>query len=222
MSRRGESGPSSRTLRHLLFATDAWVKRAILGDPSPWDRLDLPHDEMPEESSVPRDRGARPSLDEVLALRADRVATVRQVLADLTDAKLGGMTEPVTEPGYPELESCTPNGTSTCSSRGRPDPWGRMTQRPSRSSVTAWRPSSERCPRAAPRTITATSQVDRPFQGERAGLDDAPTRIVDGGFRRADAGRERAAWRSLRLLIGIMHDAAFSRMPCLSRIEPFR
>jgi len=93
------------TLRHLVFATDAWVKRAILGAPSPWDRLDLPHDEMPDEPSVPRDRGARPSLDEVLALRADRMATVRQVIADLTDEKLAGMTEPVMEPGYPEPES---------------------------------------------------------------------------------------------------------------------
>jgi hypothetical protein len=36
------------TLRHLIFATDAWVKRAILGDPSPWEPLDLPHDEMPD------------------------------------------------------------------------------------------------------------------------------------------------------------------------------
>ena len=93
------------TLRHLVFATDAWVKRAILGDPSPWDPLDLPHDEMPDGPSVPRDRGARPSLDEVLALRADRMATVRQVIADLTDEKLAGMTEPVMEPGYPEPES---------------------------------------------------------------------------------------------------------------------
>ena len=25
------------TLRHLVFATDAWVRRCILGDPSPWD-----------------------------------------------------------------------------------------------------------------------------------------------------------------------------------------
>lgn len=33
------------------------------------------------------------------------MATVRQVLADLTDDKLAGMTEPVTEPGYPEPES---------------------------------------------------------------------------------------------------------------------
>jgi DinB superfamily/Pentapeptide repeats (8 copies) len=93
------------TLRHLVFATDAWVRRAILGEPSPWDALDLPHDEMPDDPSVPRDRGARPSLDEVLALRADRMATVRQVLAGLTDEQLGGMTEPVLEPGYPEPES---------------------------------------------------------------------------------------------------------------------
>jgi uncharacterized protein YjbI with pentapeptide repeats len=93
------------TLRHLVFATDAWVRRAILGDPSPWDPLDLPHEEMPDEPSIPRDREARPSLDQVLALRADRMATVRRVLADLTDATLAGRTVPVTEPGYPEPES---------------------------------------------------------------------------------------------------------------------
>lgn len=93
------------TQRHLVFATDAWVRRALLGEPSPWDPLDLPHDEMPDEPSVPRDRDARPSLDDVLALRADRMATVRQVLADLTDERLAGRTEPVPEPGYPESES---------------------------------------------------------------------------------------------------------------------
>jgi DinB superfamily/Pentapeptide repeats (8 copies) len=93
------------TLRHLVFATDAWVKRAMLGDPSPWDPLDLPHDEMPSEPSIPRDREARPSLDEVLVLRADRMATVRQVLAGLTDDTLAGRTVPVAEPGYPEPDS---------------------------------------------------------------------------------------------------------------------
>jgi hypothetical protein len=93
------------TLRHLAFAADAWVSRAILGEPSPWHPLDLPHDDMPDEPSVPRDRDARPSLDEVLALRADRVATVRQVITDLTDEQLTGMTERVAEPGYPEPES---------------------------------------------------------------------------------------------------------------------
>jgi DinB superfamily/Pentapeptide repeats (8 copies) len=93
------------TLRHLVFATDAWVKRAILGQPSPWDPLDLPHDDMADEPSVPRDRDARPPLDQVLVLRADRMATMRQVLAGLTDDKLAAMTEPVMEPGYPEPES---------------------------------------------------------------------------------------------------------------------
>jgi hypothetical protein len=93
------------TLRHLVFATDAWVKRAILGDPSPWHPLDLPHDEMPDEPSIPRNRDVRPSLDEMLALRADRMATVRQVIAGLTNEKLAGMTEPVMEPGFPEPES---------------------------------------------------------------------------------------------------------------------
>jgi len=93
------------TLRHLVFATDAWVRRAFLGEPSPWDPLGLPHDEMPASMPVPRDRDARPSLDEVLALRADRMGTVRRVFAALTDAELAGMTVPVMAPGYPEPES---------------------------------------------------------------------------------------------------------------------
>jgi DinB family protein/pentapeptide repeat protein len=93
------------TLRHLVFATDAWVTRAILGKPAPWHPLDLPHDEMPDTPGVPRDRAARPSLSEVLALRADRMATVRQVFTGLTDEQLAGRTEPVMEPGYPESES---------------------------------------------------------------------------------------------------------------------
>jgi DinB superfamily/Pentapeptide repeats (8 copies) len=103
--RVGDEWSFIETLRHLVFATDAWVRRAILGDPSPWDPLDLPHDEMPDQPGVPRDRDARPSLDEVLALRADRMATVREVLAGLTDQRLAGTTEPVTGPGYPEPES---------------------------------------------------------------------------------------------------------------------
>ena len=92
-------------LRHLVFATDAWVRRAILGEPSPWDPLDLPHDDMADQPGVPRDRTARPSLDEMLVLRADRMATVRQVLADLTAEQLAGSTDPVLEPGYPQPES---------------------------------------------------------------------------------------------------------------------
>jgi hypothetical protein len=93
------------TLRHLVFATDAWVRRTVLGEPSPYDALDLPHTEMPDEPGVPRDHTARPTLDEILALRADRMAGVREVMAGLTDDRLAGSTEPVPPPGYPPTES---------------------------------------------------------------------------------------------------------------------
>jgi hypothetical protein len=93
------------TLRHLAFATDSWIRRAILGDPSPWDPLDLPWDEMPDTPGVPRDRDARPSLDTVLKLRRDRMSTVCQVIEGLTDASLDGDTEPVEGPGWPRPRS---------------------------------------------------------------------------------------------------------------------
>jgi hypothetical protein len=93
------------TLRHLVFATDAWVRRAILGDPSPWHPLDLPWDEMPDTPGVPRDRAARPSLEVVRELRSDRMSTVRQVIEHQTAASLDGRTEPVHGPGWPPPRS---------------------------------------------------------------------------------------------------------------------
>ena len=93
------------TLRHLVFATDAWIRRALLGDPAPWSPLDLPHDDMGDIPSVPRDHDARPSLDELLELRRDRMATMREVVDGLTDEQLAGVTTPVTDPGYPEPEA---------------------------------------------------------------------------------------------------------------------
>ncbi|HJR18464.1 MAG TPA: DinB family protein [Actinomycetota bacterium] len=89
------------TLRHLVFATDAWVRRAILGDPSPWDPLDLPWDEMPDTPGIPRDRVVLPPLEEVLALRRDRMGSVRRVIEGLTDEALAADTEPVDGAGWP-------------------------------------------------------------------------------------------------------------------------
>jgi len=93
------------TLRHLVFATDAWVRRAIGGDPAPWDPLGLPWDGMPDTPGVPRDRAVRPSLDTVLALRRDRMATVREVIDSLTEESLDGHTVPVEGPGWPRPKS---------------------------------------------------------------------------------------------------------------------
>jgi uncharacterized damage-inducible protein DinB len=93
------------TLRHLLYASESWVNRVILGDPSPWDALSLPWDEMPDLPGTPRDREVRPSLDTVLELRRDRQATVRRVIEGLTDESLAEHTKAVQAPGWPPPRS---------------------------------------------------------------------------------------------------------------------
>jgi hypothetical protein len=85
----GEEWSFVQTLRHLCFASDAWVGRMILGNPSPWHPLDLPWDEAPGWPGVPWDREARPSLDDVIA--------------SLTDEQLAS-TVSQTAPGWPIIE----------------------------------------------------------------------------------------------------------------------
>ena len=92
-----------QTLRHLCFASDAWVGRMILGDPSPWHPLDLPWDEAPGWDGIPWDRDARPSLAEALAVRRERQAMVAKVVEELTPEQLAGSVT-MTEPGWPQLE----------------------------------------------------------------------------------------------------------------------
>jgi uncharacterized damage-inducible protein DinB len=90
-----------QTLRHLAFASESWVGRALLGDPRPWQALSLPWDQMPPTEGVPWDRDARPSLDEALAVRHRAMALVRSVVDDLTDEKLASETAPLVGPGWP-------------------------------------------------------------------------------------------------------------------------
>jgi hypothetical protein len=99
----GDEWSFIQTLRHLCFATDAWVGRMVLGNPAPWHPLDLPWDEAPGWDGIPWDREARPGLDEVLAVRRDRQAMVARVVAALTPEQLSS-TVTVQEPGWPQLE----------------------------------------------------------------------------------------------------------------------
>src|SRR5262249_10493576 len=90
-----------QTLRHLNFASAAWVGRMVLGDLSPWHPLDLPWDDAPGWDGIPWDREARPSLDEGLAGRRERQAMVRDVMASLSDERLAE-TVSRPEPGWPQ------------------------------------------------------------------------------------------------------------------------
>jgi hypothetical protein len=92
-----------QTLRHLNFASAAWVGRMVLGTASPWHPLDLPWDEAPGWDGIPWDRTARPSLDEVLAVRRERQAMVRDVVSGLTAEQLAA-TVTRNEPGWPRQE----------------------------------------------------------------------------------------------------------------------
>lgn len=93
-----------QTLRHLNFATAAWVERMALGNPTPWRPLDLPWDEAPGWDDIPWDRDAQPSLDEVLAMRADRQRTVRALVASLTPERITSNVS-MTAAGWPTAES---------------------------------------------------------------------------------------------------------------------
>jgi hypothetical protein len=78
------------TLRHLVFATDAWAGRAILEEPMPYHRLGLPGTGFPpaDAAALGLDLDARPSLAEVKEVRAGRLALVRGIVDGLTDARL--------------------------------------------------------------------------------------------------------------------------------------
>jgi uncharacterized damage-inducible protein DinB len=89
-----------QTLRHLLFVTDAWASRALLGTAAPYHPLDLPPTGM-KNPAIPCDLTARPSMREVLVLRDERLAVVDRVMAELTDESLAGATVRVRGPGYP-------------------------------------------------------------------------------------------------------------------------
>ncbi len=86
------------TLRHLVFATDAWLG-AILEEEHPFHPWGTPFTEVAEFVERPEELGvdpaARPSYAQVLALRADRVAKVREFLVGVSPQRLA---EEVEEP----------------------------------------------------------------------------------------------------------------------------
>jgi hypothetical protein len=80
----------AQTLRHLVMATDTWLGKAVLEHDQPYHPLGLPHAEYETDGhdlSVFTTR--TPSYDEVLQVRAERVAMVRDFLATVTSGDLG-------------------------------------------------------------------------------------------------------------------------------------
>jgi hypothetical protein len=93
-----------QTLRHLVFATDAWVRRAVLDEPAPYHPLGLTHTGCPPDvaAALGIDLTADPSYAEVLSVRADRLRRVHDVVDALTGAALDRTTTQSPTPGHPE------------------------------------------------------------------------------------------------------------------------
>lgn len=84
----------AQTLRHLVFATDAWLGQAILGKSDAYHPIGMPFSSWRDEAAGVVDLDATPSYDEVLAVRAQRVGMVRDFLATLQDDELGEQRKP--------------------------------------------------------------------------------------------------------------------------------
>ena len=92
------------TVRHLIFATDVWAGRMVLGQPMPYHRLGLPPTDYPaaEATALGLELGAQPSFAEVMEVRADHTAQVRGMIGGLRDSDLEQMRTGEPAPGWGE------------------------------------------------------------------------------------------------------------------------
>lgn len=93
-----------QTIRHLVFITDAWASRTVLDQPRPYHPIGLPQSWYPAPlaAELGIDLFARPSFDEVLAVRTERKSVIRRIVDGLTDGDLGRRCHRTPAPGYPE------------------------------------------------------------------------------------------------------------------------
>jgi hypothetical protein len=91
------------TLRHLIFVTDAWVGRTILGDQRAYHRLGLPPDGDVDVRPWGIEVDAHPSFEEVQQARADRMQTVRALVERLTPSEFARMCQANPAPGFPPV-----------------------------------------------------------------------------------------------------------------------
>jgi hypothetical protein len=89
----------TETLRHLIYATDAWFRHGVLDDPAAYHPLALSHDEARgEDPGI--DLDAAPTYAEVLAVRRANQEQLRAFLAALPDDDVGRPCTP-THSGHP-------------------------------------------------------------------------------------------------------------------------
>ena len=76
------------TLRHLVFVVDVWISGNGLGQTGQFHRLGVAPTFVPDPAAMGIDIDSDPSLDEVVAVRSERMDVVRQLVAGVTDDDL--------------------------------------------------------------------------------------------------------------------------------------
>ena len=93
----------AQTLRHLIMATDTWLGRAVLEIEQPYHPIGQPNIEYGSDGNdMSVFSTFTPSYDEVLDVRAGRVAMVRDFLVTVTPDDLTALRKNPWAPGYQE------------------------------------------------------------------------------------------------------------------------
>ncbi len=93
----------AQTLRHLVMATDTWLRGAILGVARPYHPIGQPNTGAERHGmDVAVFTAVAPSYAEVLQVRAERVAMVRDFLATVTPDELAVARTNPWDPSQPE------------------------------------------------------------------------------------------------------------------------
>jgi hypothetical protein len=90
-----------QTLRHLVFVHDSWFRRCVLGSAAAFTPMGLGPELVPERERPGLDLTADPSLDEVLAVRAEQAAELAHWLGDVTAEHLAAVAPIPEGPGWP-------------------------------------------------------------------------------------------------------------------------
>jgi uncharacterized protein YjbI with pentapeptide repeats len=92
------------TLRHLVLASDCWLRRMVKGMARPYHPWGVAGSWLTDPASWGIEPEARPSLEDVLDLRRKRMDEVGQTIGAVTAAELQRVCVPPDSPGHPNRE----------------------------------------------------------------------------------------------------------------------
>ena len=89
------------THRHLIMATDCWLRRMVKGIERPYHPWGVAGSWLTDPAALGLEPTADPTLDEVLTVRRERMDEVRESIASASSEELQRVCTPPATPGHP-------------------------------------------------------------------------------------------------------------------------